>query len=669
MTAEQAMRKPFVHAALALLGAGTGCSSPPSGHTVQARGQAQAIATLERATGDRWRSIRDRSTKQMKHLDAARTGDARLAPGADAARTTLAFLAEHKDLLQMREPTKELALVKSEVDELGMTHARFHQDVHGLAVVGAEVMTHYDRHGRVTSIDASYVPHLDADLLDLEPAISASTVVRTIESGVLAQTPDIDRSKVHSAPPELVVYAARGRLARLAWRVRVRAVTGRAPAIWVSTTDAKTGEVLDLYDDLQTVTGSGLGVLGDKKKLEVVPVSGGFAMSTTIGGVAIRTRTAENEDNLPGSIVTSRSHTSWDTDVAGAGSAVDAHANAASVLEYYKTKHQRNALDGQGGALESTVHFGADFENAFWDGQSMTYGDGGQEMRSLAAALDIVAHEFSHGVTSSTSGLQYTGESGALNEAFSDIISAFVEHHVTPHPKNNWLLGEAVTLDAPANRDMKNPNSIDDQPAHMKQFVETQQDNGGVHINSGIINNAAYLMTMGGVNNVSKVVVKFGIGWEKSEKLWYRANTRYFMETTDFEQAAEDVLQAATDIALTENERNIVECAFKAVGIVSGKCAPIVDPSPSREPGETDLEPNAEDEGEAPDDASGREGRKRAREGEDEDTTESSAARAATPNGTAGCQAGAGLTNGPSLAHLCGALLAFLALRRGRRSE
>jgi hypothetical protein len=156
-------------------------------------------------------------------------------------------------------------------------------------------------------------------------------------------------------------------------------------------------------------------------------------------------------------------------------------------------------------------------------------------------------------------------------------LSAFVEHYQKPDTTKNWLLGEDVVRRGGAVRDMMTPGNAQ-QPAAMSQYRNTAQDNGGVHINSGIINNAAYLMTVGGTNPASKVEVKYGIGWEKAEKLWYRANTRYFLQTTSFAQAAQAVMQAAQDIGLTENEQNIVECAWKAVGIASGECAALVDP-------------------------------------------------------------------------------------------
>jgi thermolysin len=228
------------------------------------------------------------------------------------------------------------------------------------------------------------------------------------------------------------------------------------------------------------------------------------------------------------------------------------------------------------------VHFSQNLDNAFWDPtqQGMFYGDGGQRFRALSAGLDVVAHEFTHGVTASTSNLMYENQAGALNEAVSDIFGCFIEHSVNPDPVKNWQIGEHVTLEGGVLRDMMNPASVaQPQPASMSTFVNTQQDNGGVHVNSGIINNAAYLMTMGGKNPDTNVTVQYGIGWEKSEQVWFRANTKYFIASTNFGQAAQGVLQAARDVGLSQNEINIVDCAFKAVGVAQGSCAEIVNPT------------------------------------------------------------------------------------------
>jgi thermolysin len=320
-------------------------------------------------------------------------------------------------------------------------------------------------------------------------------------------------------------------------------------------------------------------VLGDAKKFQVAQSGGQFSMNDTSRGVTITTYDAGGQQVGPGqgaTEVTSTTLTSWDTGT-GRGAAVDAHTYAGVVFDYYKKVHARSAIDGAGGAMLSTAHFGQTYENAFWDGTGMSYGDGGNLFRPMSAGLDVVAHEFTHGVTEATSALVYQGQSGALNESVSDIFGVFIEHSFKPDDTKNWLMGESIAKTATGLRDFKAPAN-GQQPANMSAYVNTQQDNGGVHINSGIPNNAAFLMTMGGTNPTSGTAVKFGIGWEKSEKLWYRANTKYFLSTTNFAQAAQGVMQAAKDLALTDNELNIVDCAWKATGVVQGTCGAIVDP-------------------------------------------------------------------------------------------
>ena len=462
------------------------------------------------------------------------------------------------------------------VDELGMTHARFQQVVKGVPVAGAELMAHYDEVGRLTSIDANYVHDLHD--VDVTPTFLAADALSMVKADILSRSA-VDEASLEPDEGKLVVFAP---AAKLAYQYKVRAMAAKEPAIWVTTVDAKTGDILERYNNLQTVQGQGTGVLADTKQFEVTANGANFLMTDATGGVQIKTYTAAQAQTTPGTQVTSTSATSWDTGVPGAGAAVDAHFNATAVFKYYKEKHGRNAIDGAGGALISTAHFGQAYDNAAWDSTGMLYGDGGTIFRALSVGLDVVGHEFTHGVTEKTSNLVYTNQSGALNEAVSDIFGAFIEHSVKPDAVKNWAIGEQTLKAGGSLRDMKSPGSVaDPQPGHMSKFVNTQQDNGGVHINSGIINNAAYLMTVGGVNPTSKVEVKFGIGWEKSEKLWYRANTKYFMSTTNFGQAAQGVLSAAKDIGLTANETNIVDCAFKATGIAQGTCSALVDPQSS----------------------------------------------------------------------------------------
>jgi Zn-dependent metalloprotease len=570
-------------ALLALAAVTAACSSAPETSSSSTAGASQeqlsSYEALQQTTNQRWTWIQHETFATPAHLSSKRDGAILLTKGVTAERATKKFLAEYKGLYRLRDPESELSLSRERKDALGMTHARFQQVTHGVPVQGAELMAHYDRDGRLASIDAQYVPDLDG--VDVNPTIDASAALAKLKSEALSRASDLTEDQLEAEAGKLVVHAPAAGAARVAYQYTVRAVSGAHPAIWVTTVDAKTGDVLNQYDNLQTVEATANGALGDAKKFEVTQTGGGFAMTDASRGITIRTFTARSQETTPGTAVTSASLTQWDTGVTGAGAAVDAHTYAGVVFDYYKTKHARTSLNGAT-TMESTAHFGTQYDNAFWDGRGMTYGDGGELFKPLSAGLDVVAHEFTHGVTESESNLVYQGQSGALNEAVSDIFGAFIEHAAKPDPAKNWMMGEAITkgLQAGVMRDFKNPAS-GEQPAHMTNYRNTQQDNGGVHINSGIINNAAYLMTAGGQNPVSKVEVKFGLGWEKSEKLWYRASTEYFTQSTSFAQAAQAVMQAAKDIQLTQNEQNIVECAWKAVGIGSGACAAITDPNPA----------------------------------------------------------------------------------------
>lgn len=648
-------------------GAGVDSEAPPVQDDGASPSQVQAFVSLNKETARTWTWLQHDKFKTPAHISAERKGAPVLTKDTTVEKATLAFLGRYKDLFKMRDPAAELRVAKTEVDELGMTHARFTQVTHGVEVVGAELAAHYDREGRVTSIDANFVPDLEG--LDLEPAFPASALTKTIRADVLARSKNLDESDLTVSEGKLVVFALGDGPARLAYEFTARAVMADEPAIWVTTIDAKTGAVLDQYNNIQTVEATGTGVLGDTKKFEVTQSNGGFTMTDTSKGVTIRTHTARNQQITAvegAAVVSSTQLNTWDQGVPGAGAAVDAHFNATAVFDYYKAKHGRNAINGAGGPMVSTAHFGNAFDNAFWDPQNMqmAYGDGGQLFRPLSAGLDVVAHEFTHGVTSTTSNLRYQGQSGALNESVSDIFGVFVEHALKPDDTKNWQMGEAIARQSGLLRDFKNP-AAGNQPAHMSRFVNTQQDNGGVHINSGIPNNAAWLMTVGGKNPVSNVEVKFGIGWEKSEKLWFRANTRYFLQTTNFAQGAQAVMQAAKDIQLTENEQNIVDCAWKATGVVQGDCATLTDPTATTPTPSSPGDPTDETTGSAPTDENG--DPLTGDEGDEESSGTSTARRRRPSLGPQSSGCAVGPHGAPDLGPLAGLAVAMLGLALGRR--
>jgi thermolysin len=527
--------------------------------------QQRAFFDLETRTKKRWTWAQHARFKTPMHLSTSRTGKPVLRSRADAEKITLSFLDENKALFKMRDPSAELAIERSEVDEVGMTHVRFRQLARGVPVVGAELAAHYDEGGRIAAVDANYVAGLGD--LDVHPKLDPEATRAIVETDVLSRTPSLEKSDLETGDAKLVVLANGDGPPRLAYERTVRAVAGPAPAVWVMTVDATTGEIIDRYDNLQRLKATAPGVFGDAKSFEVTQSGDEFRMTDTTGPAKLETRTAEMKTLRTGKTVSSQSLTDWDRVATGAGAAVDAHAYTALVLKYYKERHQRRGFDGAGGRVIATVHYDENFENAFWS-EGMFFGDGGEQFHPFSCDLTVVAHEFSHGVTGTTSGLIYRDQPGALNEAFSDIISIFVGHAFEPNPKTEWKQGFKSAKSISGFRDLADPHS-NGLPAAMSEFVQTTQDNGGVHTNSTIISHAAFLMTVGGTNSATKLVVKTGLGWEKSEKLWYRANTRYFMGSTDFGQAALAVLTAAKDLGFTKNERRIVADAFTAVGLAT----------------------------------------------------------------------------------------------------
>ena len=625
-------------------------SDPPPAPTEATTSQLRAFDTLQITTKQSWTWLQHETLKTPMHLSAARTGAPLLQAGISAEQATISFVDRYRDLFQMKSAPAELRLTKNEHDTLSMTHVRFQQVFRDVPVAGAELMAHYDGAGRLTSIDANYIPGID---LDVTPTVAASAALATAKGEV-----GIDDRRLSVSEPKLVIDADE-RAPTLAYQTTVRAVFGKEPAIWVITVDAKTGAVLSRHNNLQTVQGTGIGVLGDTKKLQVTQSGSGYVMSDTSRGVSINTYNAKSQEVGPdqgATAVTSSTLASWDATGTARGAAVDAHFFAGVVFDYYKTVHDRNAIDGAGGTMLSTAHFGQQYDNAFWDGYGMSYGDGGQMFKPLSAGLDVCGHEFTHGVTQNTSNLNYHGQSGALNESVSDIFGAMIEHSLYPDPTNNWIMGEKIVLEEGLLRDFKNPAN-GNQPAAMSQYVNTQQDEGGVHTNSGIPNNAAYLMTMGGTNPKTKTAVAFGIGWDKAGALWYRANTKYFMTTTNFAQAAQGVMSAAKDIGLTENEQNIVDCAWKAVGVVQGTCGTITDPSiqttppPTSDTTETPTpDPSA---GSTPDESG-------------DDTTPAKAPTTTTTTTSSGCSAAPGRSSETGLG-LFAAVAVTLGLSRRRR--
>jgi hypothetical protein len=264
--------------------------------------------------------------------------------------------------------------------------------------------------------------------------------------------------------------------------------------------------------------------------------------------------------------VTSTSPNSWTSP-----HAVSAAFGLGWTFDYYSDVHGRNSLDGNGGAIYSLVRIGIDYQNAFWNGSenAMCFGDGD----NWPGSLDIVGHELTHGVTDNTADLVYQDQSGALNEAMSDVFGEMVELYT--YGSNDWLVGSDLSSEL---RNMANPGAEGD-PSKMSEFLNTDNDSGGVHTNSGIINHAYYLLAEG---------LNGAIGTTDAEKIFYRALTTHLTQNSQFLDARLACIQAAGEIfGASSVQAQRTAAAFDAVEILDADPAPGPDDTPSNSPNAT----------------------------------------------------------------------------------
>ena len=239
----------------------------------------------------------------------------------------------------------------------------------------------------------------------------------------------------------------------------------------------------------------------------------------------------------------------------------------------------RNSLNDAGAPLDATVHYGIDYDNAFWDGERMVFGDGdGEVFVGFTSSTTVIGHELAHGVVQYTANLEYQGQPGALNESIADVFGALTEQHLLGQSAADatWLIGAEIFTDAvqgSALRSMIEPGTAydddelgkDPQPAHMSGFVRTTEDNGGVHINSGIPNRAFVLFA----------IDLGGNAWETAGTVWYRALTGGLSSTASFTEFADATVAAAS--AIDDATAAAARRAWATVGVYEDERVPRTD--------------------------------------------------------------------------------------------
>jgi len=250
----------------------------------------------------------------------------------------------------------------------------------------------------------------------------------------------------------------------------------------------------------------------------------------------------------------------------------EAYDASGKTYDFYKKVFDRNSIDDRGMRLDSTVHFSTRFDNAMWNGRQMVYGDGDVRIfNRFTKSLDVIGHELTHGVTQFTANLGFEDQPGALNEHFSDVFGTLVKQYSLKQAAKDadWLIGAellAKGIHGSAVRSMKAPGTAyddpllgkDPQPSHMKSYVHTDEDNGGVHINNGIPNLAFYRVA----------IAIGGRAWDVAGKIWYRALTRKLRAASQFHDCAEATYEAAGELYGAGSEpQKAVLAAWKSVGI------------------------------------------------------------------------------------------------------
>lgn len=482
---------------------------------------------------------------------------------------------------------------KAIADKSGFSHQRYQQLFNGVPVYGATVAVH-SRNGELRS--------MNGELLETT-STSAQTVNLSADQAIQAAKHYVGaRSYMWESPameafikreqhnpqasfrpvPKLVYYPLSfpqltGEL-RLAYLLDVYAMQPRSRQYVL--VDAHSGAVLKTIERLHTIDEPGTASTaysGTQPIITYRPASSGpYQLRDLSRGGGIITYDCANTDNYDAATVPTNATNNWNLGSTYANSILDAHWGTEQTYDYYLSVNNWNSYDNLGSPMLSYAHFNlVDYgypnnNNAFWDGERMTYGDGDGTTYNPLTAIDVLGHEITHGVTEHSAGLVYQDEPGALNESFSDIIGSCIEHYAKP-TGFSWLLGNDMSIDGSAIRNMANPNSQGDPDTYQgTNWYTGSFDNGGVHTNSGVQNFWFYLLCEGGAgtNDNGDTYSVTGIGIGNAGDIVFRSLTMYLNENSEYADARAGSIQAATDLfGGCSPELAAVTNAWYAVGV------------------------------------------------------------------------------------------------------
>jgi len=431
-------------------------------------------------------------------------------------KTALAFLRSNRGLLRINDPDNELKLRKGQTDHLNRRHLRFSQRYNNIPVWPAELIVHLNQEGSVDLMNGAFMR---------TPRKIVTQPVLGVNDAIGRAREEIPGGKeAYASDPILIIYAPNDRMPRLAWKLELSV---SSQSNWLVVIDALNGATLTAYNQVTTanVGGSGLDLFGVNQSLNIWEENNKLYMVDTGKQMYDATSDPPSPQSTKGAIIVLDAlntpvdelslldySTSENASSGWLPDAVSLAYNLSETYSYYLERHNRNSIDDNGCSIIGVVRLGQNYHNAFWtsDLHMMFFGDG----EAYAGALDIVAHELTHGVTSHTADLVYKDQSGALNESFSDIFGEMVDART--RGSADWLMPSVFT----PMRSLSDPSSIDigygygPYPSKMSEYISTTEDNGGVHINMTIVAHAFYLLAEG---------LKEAIGIRDAERIFYRA--------------------------------------------------------------------------------------------------------------------------------------------------
>ena len=468
-----------------------------------------------------------------------------------------------------------------ETDELGFTHTRYKQYVNGVPVQGTMVITHA-KNGIIESVNGDYYNNFQASY-SKKPVISEETALKAALKYVNASSYMWENKEVeenlrtalsrpdftYTPKAELVVYHKENTAFTAANMVLTYRfdIFAEEPLSRTNVfVDVVSGEIVGTESLLHAAdeTGTANTLYSGTRTISSSKSGSDYILSETGRGKGIDTKSWPQKSNI------TNSSANWNITTKDRYG-LDAHWGAEMSYDYYKNRHNRNSLDGNGIKLLSYIH-NSDNMNAYWTGSYMLYGDGNGNDVKAFAALDVCGHELTHGVITHSANLTYSNESGALNEGFADIFGTCVEAFARPGAnEHNWVMGTDFTTNLNWQRSLKDPN------AHKKpdtykgtNWATGSGDNGGVHTNSGPIGHWFYLLSEGGkgTNDKGDAFEVNGITIEKAEKIAYRALTSYMTNSTNYAGARTAGIKAATDLyGACSPEVIATTNAFYAIGV------------------------------------------------------------------------------------------------------